>query len=76
MVTKMMGLGYPGGPIIEDLAKTMDPDVIKFPRSLLDKKGFEINVINTMHETLEVSAFYAIIYGYTTNIKFRITCFI
>ena len=42
-VSKMMGLGYPGGPIIETLAKTMDPGVIKFPRSLLDKKGFDFS---------------------------------
>lgn len=42
-VSKMMGLGYPGGPIIETLAKGMDPDAIKFPRSLLDKKGFDFS---------------------------------
>ncbi len=42
-VSKMMGLGYPGGPVIETLAKTMDPDLIKFPRSLLDKTGFDFS---------------------------------
>jgi N6-L-threonylcarbamoyladenine synthase len=42
-VSKMMGLGYPGGPVIESLAKTMDPRVIQFPRSLLDKKGFDFS---------------------------------
>jgi N6-L-threonylcarbamoyladenine synthase len=42
-VSKMMGLGYPGGPVIESLAKTMDPDGITFPRSLLDKKGFDFS---------------------------------
>jgi tRNA N6-adenosine threonylcarbamoyltransferase len=42
-VSKMMDLGYPGGPIIEDLAKTMDPGVIKFPRSLLDKTSFDFS---------------------------------
>ena len=42
-VSKMMGLGYPGGPIIEAMAKEMDPGVIKFPRSLLDKKSFDFS---------------------------------
>lgn len=30
-VSKMLGLGYPGGPIIEKLAKTGDSKKIKFP---------------------------------------------
>jgi N6-L-threonylcarbamoyladenine synthase len=42
-VSKMMALGYPGGPIIETLAKGMAPDSIKFPRSLLDKKSFDFS---------------------------------
>ncbi len=42
-VSKMLNLGYPGGPIIESLAKKMDPDKIKFPRSLLDKKSFDFS---------------------------------
>ena len=41
-VSKMMNLGYPGGPIIERLAKTMEP-VIKFPRSMLDKNSFDFS---------------------------------
>ena len=42
-VSKMMDLGYPGGPIIEKMAKTADPDKIKFPRSLLDKTSFDFS---------------------------------
>ncbi len=42
-VSKMLNLGYPGGPIIETLAKQKDPDKIKFPRSLLDKKSFDFS---------------------------------
>jgi N6-L-threonylcarbamoyladenine synthase len=30
-VSKMLGLGYPGGPIIEKIAKTGDSNKIKFP---------------------------------------------
>ena len=42
-VSKMMGLGYPGGPLIEKIAKGQDPSKIKFPRSLLDKTKFDFS---------------------------------
>lgn len=42
-VSKMMGLGYPGGPIIEELAKGQDPSQIKFPRSLLGKESLDFS---------------------------------
>jgi len=42
-VSKMLGLGYPGGPMIERLAKTKDPGVIKFPRTMLDKNSFDFS---------------------------------
>lgn len=38
-VAKMMGLGYPGGRVIDQLARNGNPKVISFPRSRL-KKGF------------------------------------
>ncbi len=37
-VAKMMGLGYPGGPIIEELAKRGDPDRFSFPVPLKNSK--------------------------------------
>jgi N6-L-threonylcarbamoyladenine synthase len=48
-VSKMLNLGYPGGPVIEALAKTYNlnnsknPDKIKFPRSLLEKDSFDFS---------------------------------
>lgn len=33
---KLLGLGYPGGPIVDQLAKEGDPTSHKFPRSLID----------------------------------------
>lgn len=42
-VAKMLGLGYPGGPIIEKLSKTKDPDAIMFPRTLLEKGSFDFS---------------------------------
>jgi len=37
-VSKLLGMGYPGGPIIESLARSGDPNAIRFPRALM-KKG-------------------------------------
>lgn len=34
-VAKLLGLGYPGGPVIDRLAKEGDPDAIAFPRAYL-----------------------------------------
>ena len=42
-VAKMLNLGYPGGPIIEKLAKTKDPGVISFPRTMLDKGSLDFS---------------------------------
>ena len=42
-VAKMLGLGYPGGEIIGKLAKQGDPKKISFPRSFLDKSGFDFS---------------------------------
>lgn len=35
-VARFLGLGYPGGPIIDKLAKEGDPKAIKFTRPMLD----------------------------------------
>ena len=42
-VAKMLGLGYPGGGVIDRLAKQGDPVRIKFPRSFLDKTSFDFS---------------------------------
>jgi N6-L-threonylcarbamoyladenine synthase len=34
-VAKVMGLGYPGGRVIDELARTGDPAAIRFPRARL-----------------------------------------
>ena len=33
-VSRLLGLGYPGGPVIDRLAKQGDPNAIRFPRGL------------------------------------------
>ncbi len=42
-VAKMLNLGYPGGPIIDKLAKKGDKDAIKFPRSYLSKESLDFS---------------------------------
>ena len=42
-VSKAIGFGYPGGIIIDRLAKKGDPAKIVFPRAYLDKAGFDFS---------------------------------
>ena len=42
-VAKMLDLGYPGGAVIDRLARQGDPAKIKFPRSYLDKSTFDFS---------------------------------
>lgn len=48
-VAKLLNLGYPGGPIIEKLAKKGDGRKIKFPRAKLKRKriGFSFSGLKT-----------------------------
>ena len=36
---KLMGLGYPGGPVIDRMAREGNPDAFRFPRSLTGTAG-------------------------------------
>lgn len=42
-VAKMLGLGYPGGEVIDRLAGQGDPMKIHFTRPYLDKQGFDFS---------------------------------
>ncbi len=42
-VSKMLGLGYPGGKVIDDLAAKGDPEKILFPKPFLDKREFDFS---------------------------------
>ncbi len=42
-VAKMLGMGYPGGKAIAEMAADGDPDKIPFPRSYLDKDAFNFS---------------------------------
>jgi N6-L-threonylcarbamoyladenine synthase len=42
-VAKLLGLGFPGGPIIERLAALGRRDAFDFPRPMLDRPGFDFS---------------------------------
>ena len=42
-VAKLLDLGYPGGPIISELAADGDPQAIEFPRAWLDKDSYDFS---------------------------------
>jgi N6-L-threonylcarbamoyladenine synthase len=42
-VAKMLGLGYPGGVVIDQMASQGDASKIGFPRPFLDKKRFDFS---------------------------------
>jgi len=42
-VAKILGLTYPGGPVIERLAEDGDPEKIRFPRSFLGKGSLDFS---------------------------------
>lgn len=42
-VAKLMGLGYPGGRVIDQLAKNGNPRAVKFPRARLKKGSFDFS---------------------------------
>ena len=42
-VAKVLGLGYPGGMVIDQLSQQGNPKRIHFPRAFLDKSGFDFS---------------------------------
>jgi len=57
-VAKLLGLEYPGGPVIDKLAQTGNPEAIKFPRGRLEGYDFSFSGLKTAvrnHVTLFLS---------------------
>ena len=55
-VSRVLGLGYPGGPAIQKAAENGDPQAIQFPRVNMGKEGFDFSfsgvktaVLNYLH---------------------------
>ncbi|MDD5433976.1 MAG: tRNA (adenosine(37)-N6)-threonylcarbamoyltransferase complex transferase subunit TsaD [Nitrospira sp.] len=51
-VSKILGLGYPGGPAIEKFAESGDAEAIALPRGLLKKGGFDFSFSGMKTATL------------------------
>lgn len=56
-IARVLGLGYPGGPLIDKLAKEGNPAAVQFPRVRMDKdsldfsfSGVKTAVINYLHK--------------------------
>ncbi|MBQ7751483.1 MAG: tRNA (adenosine(37)-N6)-threonylcarbamoyltransferase complex transferase subunit TsaD [Clostridia bacterium] len=56
-IARVLGLGYPGGPLIDELAKSGNPDAVQFPRVRMDNdsldfsfSGVKTAVINYLHK--------------------------
>ncbi len=60
-VARFLGLGYPGGPVIDRLAMDGDPTAIRFPRAMLDDgydfsfSGLKTAVVNQVRKHPDVS---------------------
>jgi N6-L-threonylcarbamoyladenine synthase len=46
-VAKILGLGYPGGPVIDRLAKEGNPDAVKFPKPKMKGYDFSFSGLKT-----------------------------
>jgi N6-L-threonylcarbamoyladenine synthase len=59
-VARFLGLGYPGGPAIDRVARRGDPAAIRFPRAMLDEgldfsfSGLKTSVVNHVRRHPEV----------------------
>jgi N6-L-threonylcarbamoyladenine synthase len=43
-VARVMDLGFPGGPAVDELARTGDPHAIRFPRAMEDSGDFDFSM--------------------------------
>jgi len=55
-VAKMLGLGYPGGPELEKLARQGDPERFRFPRPMTDRPGLDFSFSGLKTFTLNTLA--------------------
>jgi N6-L-threonylcarbamoyladenine synthase len=42
-IAKLLGLGFPGGPVVQRVAERGNPRAIPFPRAMLDRGGFDFS---------------------------------
>ena len=66
-VARILGLGYPGGPLIDKIAKEGDEEAISFKRVYLDKdslefsfSGIKTGVLNYVHHQEQIGEEYSV----------------
>jgi N6-L-threonylcarbamoyladenine synthase len=42
-VAKLLELGYPGGPVIDEVARNGDPEAVAFPRAFISRDSFDFS---------------------------------
>ncbi len=58
-VARFLGIGYPGGPIIDKMSKKGDPEAVDFPRAMIDDgydfsfSGLKTAVVNYVRRSTE-----------------------
>jgi len=55
-VAKLLGLGYPGGPVIDRLAKTGDASSVRFARPMAHRKSLEFSFSGLKTQVAELVA--------------------
>ncbi|MDZ7798852.1 MAG: tRNA (adenosine(37)-N6)-threonylcarbamoyltransferase complex transferase subunit TsaD [Patescibacteria group bacterium] len=65
-VAKLLGLGYPGGPIIEKMAKEGNSDKYNLPRPMMDKKNYDFSFSG-----LKTAVLYLVKDQKNINLKFK-----
>ena len=43
-IARFLGLGFPGGPVLDALARKGDPEAIRFPRALAEKGSYDFSL--------------------------------
>ncbi len=43
-IARFMGLGFPGGPALDKIARSGNPDAIRFPRAMADSGDFDFSL--------------------------------
>ena len=60
-VARYLGLGYPGGPIIDKMAADGDPELVRFPRAMIKEgydfsfSGLKTSVVNFVRKNPDVA---------------------
>jgi N6-L-threonylcarbamoyladenine synthase len=43
-IARFLGLGFPGGPALDELARTGDPEAVRFPRAMMESGDYDFSL--------------------------------